>query len=67
MRRGTALRAGFGGAALALAGAFVFGAWHVVVGGGFHGNPQAAEFGVALAAVSLAALAGLRVLDRRIR
>lgn len=67
MSRETGVRVGVGAAALALAGAFLFGAWHVVVGGGLHGNAPAAEFGVALAAISAAGLAGLRVVDRRVR
>ncbi len=54
------------GAALALAGAFAFGAWHVVVGGGLHGNPRAAEFGLALSAVSGVGLAILREVGRRV-
>jgi hypothetical protein len=44
-------------AALTLTGGFAFGAWHVVVGGGLHGNPRAAEFGLALSVVSGGALA----------
>ncbi|HEU4671684.1 MAG TPA: hypothetical protein VFS32_02175 [Candidatus Limnocylindrales bacterium] len=67
MSRETGLRVGMGAAALALAGTLLFGAWHVVVGGGLHGNPRAAEFGVALAAISAVGLGGLRVIDRRIR
>ena len=43
--------------AAALAAAFVFGAWHVLVGGGLHGNPRAAAFGLALSVVSGAGLA----------
>jgi hypothetical protein len=35
--------------ALALAGATLFGVWHVVVGGLVAGNPRAATFGVQLA------------------
>jgi hypothetical protein len=55
-----------GGIGVALAGAFAFGAWHVVVGGGLYGNARAAEFGAALAAVSGAALARLLLLVRRL-
>jgi hypothetical protein len=65
--REAAARVGLGAAGVALVGAFLFGAWHVVVGGGLHGNPRAAEFGAVLAAISGAGLVGLRIIDRRIR
>ena len=48
-----------------LAGAFLFGAWHVVVGGFVKGNPRAAAFGVGLAAVSGVLLVALRYVGRR--
>lgn len=51
--------------AAALAGAFLFGAWHVLFGGLVRGNPRAAAFGVGLALVSGLALAGIAVVWRR--
>ena len=39
-------------AAAALAGAFLFGAWHVLFGGFVKGNWRAGAFGVVLAAVA---------------
>ena len=39
-------------AAAALAGAFLFGAWHVLFGGFVKGNWRAGGFGVVLAAVA---------------
>jgi hypothetical protein len=48
-----------------LAGAFLFGAWHIVVGGLVKGNPRAAAFGVGLAAVSGVLLVVLRYVGRR--
>jgi hypothetical protein len=51
----------------ALAGAFLFGAWHVVVGGLVKGNPRAAAFGIALSTVSAVGLAVLLALVRRVR
>jgi hypothetical protein len=39
-------------AAVALAGAFLFGAWHVIFGGLVRGNWRAGGFGVVLAAVA---------------
>jgi hypothetical protein len=48
-----------------LAGMFLFGAWHVLFGGLVRGNPRAAAFGVALAAVSGLALAVVGLLGRR--
>jgi hypothetical protein len=49
-----------------LAGAFLFGAWHVLFGGFVKGNWRAGAFGVALAAVSAALLAGEAALARRL-
>lgn len=40
------------GTAAALLGAFLFGLWHVVVGGLVRGNAEAAGFGFALAGVT---------------
>jgi hypothetical protein len=45
-----------GAAGVALLGAFLFGAWHVVVGGLGRGNWSAAAFGFALCGVSGALL-----------
>lgn len=50
----------------ALAGACLFGLWHVVVGGLVRGNVRAAEFGVVLAAVTGIGLAGLARLAGRL-
>ncbi len=50
----------------ALAGAFLFGAWHVLFGGLIKGNWRAGGFGVALAAISAALLAGEAVVARRL-
>ena len=52
--------------AAALAGAFLFGAWHVLFGGFVKGNWRAGAFGVALAAVSGALLAGEAAVARRL-
>ena len=52
--------------AAALAGAFLFGAWHVLFGGLVKGNWRAGGFGVALAAISAALLAGEAALVRRL-
>lgn len=41
-----------GALAAALVGAFLFGAWHVLVGGFVKGNWRAGAFGIALAAVA---------------
>jgi hypothetical protein len=38
--------------AVALAGGFAFGLWHVLFGGLVNGNPRAAAFGLVLAVVS---------------
>jgi hypothetical protein len=63
-RRATIL---LGGAiAAALGGAFLFGAWHVLFGGLVKGNWRAGGFGVALAAISAASLAGEAALARRL-
>ncbi len=51
-----ATRVGAGIGSLVLVGAGLFGLIHIV-GGTWHGNPRAAMFGVALSAVSFAALA----------
>ncbi len=62
---GRAALLGGGALGAALVGAFVFGAWHVLIGGLVRGNPRAAGFGVVLSAVSLGALAVLaRIGDR---
>ncbi|HEY4945700.1 MAG TPA: hypothetical protein VIH94_06080 [Candidatus Limnocylindrales bacterium] len=66
---GLGRRAGIviGGAiAAALAGAFLFGAWHVLFGGFVKGNWRAGAFGVALAAISGALLAIAAALARRL-
>ena len=55
-----------GTVAAALAGAFLFGAWHVLFGGFVKGNWRAGAFGGALAAVSAALLAGEAALARRL-
>jgi hypothetical protein len=52
-------------AGLALVGAFAFGAWHVVVGGGLHGNPRAAAFGAVLAGASGIGLVAIATVARR--
>ena len=52
--------------AAALAGAFLFGVWHVLFGGLVKGNWRAGGFGVALAAISVALLAGEAALVRRL-
>ena len=49
----------------ALVGAFLFGAWHVVVGGLVKGNPRAAAFGLGLSAVTGVLLALLAYLGGR--
>ncbi len=55
-----------GTVAAVLAGAFLFGAWHVLFGGFVKGNWRAGAFGLALAAVSAALLAGEAALARRL-
>jgi hypothetical protein len=53
--------------AAALAGAFLFGAWHVLFGGFMKGNWRAGAFGLALATVSATLLgAGLAIVRRRL-
>lgn len=62
------LRAALGAGGLLgaiLSGSTLFGLVHVV-GGAWHGNPRAVGFGVGLASVSMAVLAGLAVVVRRI-
>jgi hypothetical protein len=49
------------------AGALAFGLWHVIVGGVINGNPRAASFGIALAAVAGGFLLGLTAAFRRRR
>ena len=61
------LRAGLVLVAVALAGAFLFGLWHVVVGGLVNGNPRAAAFGAALATTTGLVLAVIAALVRRAR
>lgn len=54
--------------AAALAGAFLFGAWHVLFGGLVKGNWRAGAFGLTLAAVCALLLgAGAALLRRRLR
>jgi hypothetical protein len=53
--RRAAILAG-GTVTLALVGAFLFGAWHVLFGWLVKGNPRAGAFGVALAAACAALL-----------
>ena len=50
---------------LALVGAFLFGAWHVLFGWLVKGNPRAGAFGVVLAGVSAAFLGAAVALIRR--
>lgn len=65
--RRAAILAG-GTVTLALVGAFLFGAWHVLFGWLVKGNPRAGAFGVALAAASAALLwAEARLLRRGFR
>ena len=52
--------------AAALAGAFLFGAWHIVFGGLVKGNWRAGGFGVALAAISASLLAGEAAVARSV-
>ena len=59
------VRAALAAVGLVLVGACLFGLWHVVVGGLVNGNPRAAAFGAALAAVAAALLAGLVFAARR--
>ena len=48
-----------------LVGAFLFGVWHVVVGGLMKGNPRAGAFGLGLSAVTGVLLALLGYLGGR--
>jgi hypothetical protein len=72
IRGGTGTRVVLGLAgvvAVGLLGAFVFGLWHVVVGGVLKGNWNAGGFGIALASVAgillwIEAAVALRVLPR---
>lgn len=50
-----------------LAGAALFGLWHVVVAGLIRGNPRAGQFGVALTTVAGLLLVGLVLVARRLR
>ena len=50
---------------LALMGAFLFGAWHVLFGWFVNGNPRAGAFGLALASVSAVFLGVAVALLRR--
>lgn len=50
----------------ALAGAFLFGLWHVLFGGFVRGNWRAGEFGIALAGVTGVLLAFGGILVRRL-
>jgi hypothetical protein len=55
-----------GGAICAtLAGAFLFGAWHLVVGYFVNGNPRAGLFGFALATIAGILLVGALAVARR--
>jgi len=62
-RRGAILVGGI--TAAALAGAFLFGAWHVLFGGFVKGNWRAGAFGIALAGLSAVLLAVEAKLLRR--
>jgi hypothetical protein len=55
-----------GAIAATLAGAFLFGAWHVLFGGFAKGNWRAGAFGLALAGVSAMLLAGEVAVARRV-
>jgi hypothetical protein len=59
------IRAGVALTALVLGGAFLFGLWHIVVGGVIHGNPRAGTFGIVLATATGVALVVLWQLVRR--
>lgn len=52
---------------LVLAGAVLFGLWHVVVGGILNGNGRAALFGIVLAVGAGSVLAGLVLVLLRLR
>ncbi len=64
LARRAAILAG-GTVMLALVGAFLFGAWHVLFGWLVKGNPRAGAFGVVLAGVSAAFLGVAVELVRR--
>ena len=49
----------------ALAGSFLCGAWHVLVGYFVNGNPRAGLFGLALATVAATLLVGVLAMARR--
>lgn len=53
-------------AAAALAGAFLFGAWHVLFGGLVKGNWRAGGFGIALATIAGALLVVEAAIGRRL-
>lgn len=53
-------------AAAALAGAFLFGAWHVLFGGFVRGNWRAGGFGMALATIAGALLVVEATIGRRL-
>lgn len=56
-----------GAIAAALAGAVLFGAWHVLVGYFVNGNPRAGIFGLALATVAgILLVAALAIARRRL-
>ncbi|HET7471991.1 MAG TPA: hypothetical protein VFJ71_02600 [Candidatus Limnocylindrales bacterium] len=59
------IRAGVVVLVVALTAAFLFGTWHAVVGGLVNGNPRAGTFGLALASVTAALLAGIAAIVRR--
>lgn len=52
--------------AAALAGAFLFGAWHVLFGGLVRGNWRAGGFGIALATIAGALLVVEATIGRRL-
>lgn len=52
--------------AAALAGAFLFGAWHVLFGGFVRGNWRAGGFGIALATIAGALLVVEATIGRRL-
>jgi len=53
-------------AAAALAGAFLFGAWHVLFGGFVKGNWRAGAFGIVLATIAGALLVVEATIGRRL-
>ncbi len=58
--------AAFGIVVAALTGAFLFGAWHVLMGWLIKGNPRAGAFGVVLAAITGGGLVLIQGLGRRL-